>query len=104
MNRKGDLEFKVKNSTNIDKIEKDIKKDNEAVNKKVDQILKNQPKDTKKVNVNQTTQVNWTKVLNDTKKHERKINSIKKPTAKEISEQEIKAFKNENEKNLIKKK
>jgi len=44
----------VKNSTNIDKIEKDIKKDNEAVNKKVDQILKNQPKDTKKVNVNQT--------------------------------------------------
>jgi hypothetical protein len=95
------MQFKVKNSTNIDKLEKDIKKDNDLVKKKVDQILhKNQPLDTKKVNVNQTANVNWTKVLNDTKKQERKINSVKKPTAKEISEKEIKAFKNEDEMNL----
>jgi hypothetical protein len=99
------MQFKVKNSTNIDKLEKDIKKDNDLVKKKVDQILhKNQPLDTKKVNVNQTANVNWTKVLNDTKKQERKINSVKKPTAKEISEKEIKAFTNEDEKNKKKKK
>lgn len=54
LNRKADLEFKVKNSTNLERVDKEIKKDNELVKKKVDQILKNQPLDTKKVNVNQT--------------------------------------------------
>jgi coenzyme F420-reducing hydrogenase delta subunit len=74
----------VKNSTNIDNVEKDIKKDNELVKKKVDQILKSQPIDAKKVNVNQTSNANWTKILNDTKKVERKINSVKKISAKEM--------------------
>jgi coenzyme F420-reducing hydrogenase delta subunit len=83
----------VKNSTNLDKVEKDIKKDNELVNKKVDQILKSQPIDSKKVNVNQTSNANWTKILNDTKKAERKINSVKKMSAKEMKEQEMNTFK-----------
>lgn len=51
LDRKGEHEFEVKNSTNIDKIEKDIKKDNDMVNAKVDSILKNQLKDSKKVSV-----------------------------------------------------
>lgn len=51
LDRKGEHEFEFKNSTNIDKIEKDIKKDNDMVNAKVDSILKNQLKDSKKVSV-----------------------------------------------------
>jgi len=51
LDRKGEHEFEVKNSTNIDKIEKDIKKDNDMVDAKVDSILKNQLKDSKKVSV-----------------------------------------------------
>ena len=51
LDRKGEHEFEVKNSTNIDKIEKDIKNDNDMVDAKVDSILKNQLKDSKKVSV-----------------------------------------------------